>query len=115
MRQQAAEAKRRALRQLPDLLEQAEQNLIANGFNVLWAETAEEANQHVVRIAQENAVRTVTKSKSMLTEELHLNTALEEAGLRVVETDLGEYIIQLIVFHLLHAAISNLCFGRCGS
>lgn len=95
MRQQAAEAKRRALRNLPDLLEQAEQNLIANGFKVLWAETAEEANQHVVRIAQDNAVQTVTKSKSMLTEELHLNHALEEAGLRVVETDLGEYIIQL--------------------
>lgn len=95
MRQQAAEAKRRALRNLPDLLEQAEQNLIANGFTVLWAESAEEANQHVLNIAKEHAVQTVTKSKSMLTEELHLNNALENANLRVVETDLGEYIIQL--------------------
>lgn len=95
MRQQASEAKRRALRHLPDLLEQVEENLVANGFTVLWAESAEEANQYVLDIAKEHAVKTVTKSKSMLTEELHLNKALEKANLRVVETDLGEYIIQL--------------------
>lgn len=95
MRQQAAEAKRRALRQLPDLLEQAEENLQANGITVLWALNAEEANQHVLNIAQEHAVQTVIKSKSMLTEELHLNHVLETSDLRVVETDLGEYIIQL--------------------
>ncbi|MGB7339755.1 MAG: LutB/LldF family L-lactate oxidation iron-sulfur protein [Phototrophicaceae bacterium] len=95
LRQQAKEAKRRALRKLPDLLEQAEANLIANGITVLWAVDAEEANQHVLDIAARHAVQTVTKSKSMLTEELHLNHALEANGLRVVETDLGEYIIQL--------------------
>lgn len=95
LRKQAAEAKRRALRNLPALLEQAETRLTENGFKVLWAEDAAEANTLAVQIAREHQVRTITKSKSMLTEEIGLNAALELAGFRVVETDLGEYIIQL--------------------
>ncbi|MCY3832012.1 MAG: LutB/LldF family L-lactate oxidation iron-sulfur protein [Chloroflexi bacterium] len=95
MRGQAAEAKRRALRRLPELLETAEANLLANGWRVEWAEDAAQANQLVQTIAARHGVRTVTKSKSMLSEELGVNHALEAAGLRVVETDLGEYIIQL--------------------
>ncbi len=95
MRQQAAEAKRRALRQLPDLLEKAEDRLTQNGFRVEWAEDAAQANQRILDIARRHGVQTVIKSKSMLSEELGVNHALEAAGLRVVETDLGEYIIQL--------------------
>lgn len=95
IRQQAAEAKRRALRKLPQLLEQAEAQLSANGFKVLWAVDAAEANQHVLDIAQHHAVQTVAKSKSMLSEELGINDELENSHMRVVETDLGEYIIQL--------------------
>ena len=95
LRQQAAEAKRRALRNLPDLLEQAETNLTKNGFNVEWAIDADEANKLVLEIARRHGVETVTKSKSMLSEELGVNHAMEASGLRVVETDLGEYIIQL--------------------
>lgn len=95
MRQQAAEAKRRALRQLPDLLEKAERNLKTNGFQVEWAVDAAGANQLVLDIARRHGVKTITKSKSMLSEELGTNHALEAAGLHVVETDLGEYIIQL--------------------
>ncbi|MCY3796571.1 MAG: LutB/LldF family L-lactate oxidation iron-sulfur protein [Chloroflexi bacterium] len=95
MRQQAAEAKRRALRELPDLLEKAERNLQKNGYQVEWAEDAAQANQLVLDIARRHQVHTVTKSKSMLTEELGTNHAMEKAGLHVVETDLGEYIIQL--------------------
>ena len=95
MRQQAAEAKRRALRELPDLLEQAEVNLRKNGYQVEWAEDAAQANQLVLDIARRHKVQTVTKSKSMLTEELGTNQVMEAAGLHVVETDLGEYIIQL--------------------
>ncbi len=95
MRQQAAEAKRRALRQLPDLLEKAERNLKKNGFRVEWALDAAQANQLVLDIARRHGVKTVTKSKSMLSEELGTNHAMEAAGLEVVETDLGEYIIQL--------------------
>ena len=95
MRQQAAEAKRRALRDLPDLLEKAERKLEKNGFQVEWALDAAEANQLLLDIARRHGVESVTKSKSMLSEELGTNHALEAAGLRVVETDLGEYIIQL--------------------
>ena len=95
MRQQAAEAKRRALRQLPDLLEKAERNLKKNGFQVEWAVDAAQANQLVLDIARRHGAQTVTKSKSMLSEELGTNHAMEAAGLQVVETDLGEYIIQL--------------------
>ena len=95
MRQQAAEAKRRALRELPDLLEKAERNLTKNGYQVEWAEDAAQANQLVLDIARRHKVQTVTKSKSMLTEELGTNQTMEAAGLHVVETDLGEYIIQL--------------------
>lgn len=95
LRQQAAEAKRRALRKLPDLLEQAEARMQANGINVLWAVDAAEAQQHVLEIARQHQVQRVVKSKSMLTEELDINEALEAAGMAVVETDLGEFIIQL--------------------
>lgn len=95
LRQQAAEAKRRSLRQLPDLLELAEQNLTANGIKVLWAEDAQEARQHVLAITQQHKIKSIIKAKSMVTEEIGLNDALIEAGLEVVETDLGEYIIQL--------------------
>ncbi|MCA9915127.1 MAG: iron-sulfur cluster-binding protein [Anaerolineae bacterium] len=102
LRQQAAEAKRRALRNLPDLLEQAEQTLTENGFTVLWAEDAEEARQHVLRIAREHEGKRITKSKSMVTEEIALNDALIAAGLDVVETDLGEYILQINDEHPSH-------------
>ncbi len=95
MRQQAAAAKRHTLNHLPELLEQAEANLQANGMEVLWAIDAEEANRLVVEIAQRHGVESVVKSKSMVTEELGLNHALEAAELDVVETDLGEYIVQL--------------------
>lgn len=95
LRQQAKEAKRRALRDLPELLEQAETNLKANGFNVLWAADAEEANRHALNIIQRHGAKLISKGKSMLSEEIGLNHAVEAAGMRVVETDLGEYIIQL--------------------
>jgi L-lactate dehydrogenase complex protein LldF len=65
------------------------------GGQVHWAETVDGANQHVIRIAKEQGVSSVVKSKSMVTEELELNHALADEGIRVAETDLGEYIIQL--------------------
>lgn len=95
LRQQAAAVKRVTLQRLPQLLETAEAALQANGVQVLWAVDAAEANAHVLDIARRHAVQLVTKSKSMVTEEIGLNDALEEAGLEVVETDLGEYIVQL--------------------
>lgn len=95
LRRQAAVIKRRALNHLPELLEQAESALTANGCTVLWATDAEEANRHVLDIVRQHDVKTITKSKSMLTEEIGLNNALQSEAVRVVETDLGEFIIQL--------------------
>ena len=95
LRQQATRAKRRALMKLPDLLEQAEANLQANGIEVRWAVDADEANQHVMELIRQHGVKTVAKSKSMATEEIGLNHVLEAEDIEVVETDLGEYIIQL--------------------
>lgn len=95
LRRQAAAIKRHALNQLPELLEQAEANMQANGIQVLWAVDAAEANRHVLEIAQRHDVHSVVKSKSMVTEEVGLNQALEAANVDVLETDLGEYIVQL--------------------
>ncbi len=95
MRQQAAEAKRRALRCLPELLEKAEANMKANGIEVLWAEDAAETCRLVLEIARKHHVKTVAKGKSMVSEEVGLNDVLEQHGIRAVETDLGEYIVQL--------------------
>jgi L-lactate dehydrogenase complex protein LldF len=95
MRQQAAEAKRRALSRLPELLELAETNMQANGIHVLWASNSVEVCDHVVRIARQHNIKRIAKSKSMVSEEVYLNHALEAQGIDVLETDLGEYIIQL--------------------
>lgn len=67
----------------------------ALGGRVHWAETATAARAIVLDLARTRGVRTIVKSKSMVTEELELNPALEEAGMRVIETDLGEYVAQL--------------------
>ena len=62
---------------------------------MLWAETPAEASALVVQIAQRHAVKRATKTKSMVSEEMALNAALEAAGVQVTETDLGEYILQI--------------------
>lgn len=95
LRAAARAAKTDVLRRLPELLRQLADRLEAAGAQVHWARTAEEANEHVLRVAAKNGARSVVKSKSMLSEEIGLNHALEEAGIEVTETDLGEWIIQL--------------------
>lgn len=95
LRDQTRQMKEYVLRHLPDLLEQFESNIKANGGHVHWARDAAEANQIVLDIARRTNSQKVVKAKSMATEEIHLNHALEEAGMTIVETDLGEYIIQL--------------------
>jgi len=94
-REAAYRVKRHAVANLDKLLVEFERNIAARGTVVLWAKDAEEANRHVLAIAREHNVRSVVKSKSMVGEELELNRALESAGIRAVETDLGEYIVQL--------------------
>ena len=95
IRDLARKAKLDALRDLPAYLERFEARLRANGAEVHWAEHAEDCHRIVLEIAGRHDVRRVAKGKSMVSEELHLNEALEAAGLEVVETDLGEYIVQL--------------------
>ena len=95
MRQQAAAIKRHALNHLADLLEAAEANMQSNGIQVLWAADAAEARAHVLEIARKHDVHRIVKSKSMVTEEIALNEGLEAEGIETIETDLGEYILQL--------------------
>jgi L-lactate dehydrogenase complex protein LldF len=95
LRDQTRQMKEYVLRHLPDLLEEFEAKVTANGGQVHWAHDAAQANAILLEIAAKANVQKVVKAKSMTTEEIHLNAALEGAGMSVVETDLGEYIIQL--------------------
>lgn len=95
LRSQARAIKDEVLLHLDRYLETFVQNAEKRGAKVHWARDAAEANAIVTRLTVERGARNVVKSKSMTTEEIHLNAALERAGMHVVETDLGEYIIQL--------------------
>jgi L-lactate dehydrogenase complex protein LldF len=94
-REAAHRIKEYAIANLDKLLVEFERNIAARGATVLWAADAAEANRHVLEIARRHNVKSVVKSKSMVGEEMELNHALESAGVRAVETDLGEYIVQL--------------------
>ncbi|NPA91447.1 MAG: iron-sulfur cluster-binding protein [Chloroflexi bacterium] len=87
--------RRATLARLADHLETFERRAQDAGAVVHWALTPEEATRIVVQIAREHRVQMVVKSKSMTSEEIHLNAALQAAGIQPVETDLGEWIIQL--------------------
>ena len=80
---------------MPKLLQQFEKNAKNAGSEVLWAANSETANRLIADIARRHNVRLAVKSKSMATEETRLNSELEKAGIEVVETDLGEFILQL--------------------
>ena len=94
-RDAAVERRNRVLAHLDLWLQTFERNAIARGATVLYAETREEAARLIVEVAVKHGVRKVTKSKSMVSEEIGLNHAFEAAGVRTVETDLGEYILQI--------------------
>ena len=95
IRTHAAALRDRALADLSAYLVEFERNATRRGAVVHWAESAQEACAILVGIAKKNGVRKITKSKSMVSEEVNLNERLEEAGIEVIETDLGEYILQL--------------------
>ena len=102
MRARAREIRRGNIRDLPALLDRLEERVTAAGGVVARVGDAEAACRYITDLAAERGARLVAKSKSMATEEIKLNEALEEAGLRVVETDLGEWIIQLAGQHPSH-------------
>ena len=95
LRVAGAEAKDEALTHLGDYLEQLEASLTSNGATVHWARDAQEANRIVLDIVRSKEVDEVVKVKSMVTQEIELNEALEAAGIHAWETDLAELIVQL--------------------
>jgi L-lactate dehydrogenase complex protein LldF len=95
LRQIASDIRTHTLENLDVYLSRLEAAVLAAGGHIHWASTAEEARQIVLQIATEHHVQMAVKSKSMATEEIALNHALEAAGIQAIETDLGEYIIQL--------------------
>ncbi len=95
LRETAAQIKAHTASCLADYLEEFERNATRLGAQVHWAANAAEHNEIVLGILQQRQVRRLVKSKSMLTEECHLNPFLERHGIEVVDTDLGERIVQL--------------------
>jgi len=95
LRDEARRIKDDALLNLDRYLEQFEQQATAAGARVHWARQAQEACEIVARITEEAGASRLVKSKSMLSEEIHLNSMLERAQIESIETDLGEYVVQL--------------------
>ena len=104
MRDRGRDIKTHTIRHLDHYLGQMADNVTAAGGKVFFARDAEAANRYVVDLARSIQARTVIKSKSMVSEETGLGARLDEAGIEAVETDLGEYIIQLAdesPFHII--------------
>src|SRR5947207_2300126 len=124
-RQAAAEIKWEAINHLDNYLVEFAEKLEARGTKVHWASTGQQARDIILGLIRDKKARSIIKSKAMTAEEIHLNEALEEAGFEVVESDLGEFIVQLrkeapyhIVFpamHLTRGDISELFARELGS
>lgn len=95
VRERAKNIKWKVIESLDTQLEKFEAAITGRGAKVIWAETGEEAAEEILKICKEKNCKTLVKSKSMVTEEIHLNHYLEEHNIESVETDLGEYIQQL--------------------
>lgn len=91
----AKQVKTYALDHLPELLQQFEERFTARGGQVIWAENIAQAQAAIQQIVTKHQARTIVKSKSMITEEIQLNPFLEGLGVEVLETDLGEFIVQV--------------------
>ena len=91
----AAALKQKSIENLDKYLIEFEANFIKRGGKVIWATDAEEAVKEALQIMKKAKTKTVVKAKSMATEEINFNEALEEQGIESIETDLGEYIVQL--------------------
>ncbi|MGE5520816.1 MAG: LUD domain-containing protein, partial [Candidatus Dadabacteria bacterium] len=94
-REKAKNAKWKAINDLDKQLENFEAEITKRGAKVLWAETVEDAQSEILKICKAKNCTSIVKSKSMVTEEIHLNKFLQKNNIESVETDLGEYIQQL--------------------
>ncbi|RLV60096.1 iron-sulfur cluster-binding protein [Parashewanella curva] len=102
LRRQAQLIKQRCLLKLPHLLEELEQNLTKNGIHVHWAETPAQANEMIAQLIASKKGKTVVKGKSMVSEETALNDYLEQRDIECLESDMGEFIVQLAKEHPSH-------------
>ena len=115
----------KVMENLDKFLPEFEANFQKRGGKVIWANDAEEANREILNILKRSGAKTVVKSKSMVTEEIHLNEFLEHNQVESLETDLGEYIVQLLgqrpyhivtpAMHLSKEDIAKLFHERFGS
>ena len=108
LRDRARQIKEEAISDLDSHLARLEESVTKLGGTVHWARSGDEACKIILDLALKNKVRRVVKSKSMVTEEIELNEAFERAGIEAVETDLGEYIVQIAgekPFHILAPAV----------
>jgi L-lactate dehydrogenase complex protein LldF len=113
LREHAHRIKRHTMENLDYYLEQLEANFTARGAKVIWASDAQEAADFILNLAKEKNALRIVKSKSMTTEEIDLNERLEHHKLEVVETDLGEYILQLAhekPYHIVAPALHKTRF-----
>ena len=94
-KQRAANIKFKTIENIDNYLIEFEQNFEKNGGKVIWANDATDAVNEISKILSSREIKVIVKSKSMITEELELNPALEKIGISSVETDLGEYIVQV--------------------
>jgi L-lactate dehydrogenase complex protein LldF len=104
----ASAIKWEAINHLDAYLTEFADKLTARGAKVYWARNGQEAREYVVSLAKEKRAHSIIKSKSMTSEEIHLNEGLRQAGYEVVESDLGEYIVQLreeAPYHLVFPAM----------
>lgn len=107
-KQRASFIKDKAIANLSDYLLEFEKNAIKNGIQVIWAENSKEAISEILKIIQENSAKLVVKSKSMISEEINLNENIEKLGVKPLETDLGEFIVQIAgekPYHILTPAM----------
>ncbi|MFQ5934193.1 MAG: LUD domain-containing protein, partial [Dehalococcoidia bacterium] len=108
LREKARAIKEQTLERLDEYLALLADSVTRNGGTVHWAESAEDAARYIVDLARARGVKTVVKGKSMTSEEIALNERLEEIGVEPVETDLGEYVVQMAEekpFHIIAPAI----------
>lgn len=107
-RQEVRQTKLRSIARMDELVEQFAENCRKRGTIVFIANDGKEAIDYTLKIIKERGAKTVAKSKSLTTEEIHINHPMEEAGVKVIETDLGELIIQLVhekPYHLVFPAV----------
>lgn len=83
------------IQRLPEILEKLADNVLARGGNIYWAKDADDANDYIASVARRRGAKLVAKSKSMATEETGLNEVLDSIGAEPIETDLGEWLVQL--------------------